>query len=93
MQVFEWDEAKALSNLTKHGVAFEEAESTFLDENHLKVFDAVHSVVEERWFLIATSSLSRVLVTVYTEREGQIRIISSRLASKKERAKYAEHCI
>ncbi|MEC9429185.1 MAG: BrnT family toxin, partial [Pseudomonadota bacterium] len=30
---FEWDEAKASSNLKKHGISFHEAKSVFYDEN------------------------------------------------------------
>lgn len=39
---FEWDEDKARSNLTKHGVAFEEACSVFLDLDYLLLPDPAH---------------------------------------------------
>ncbi len=31
--IFEWDDAKNKTNLTKHGVTFEEAQTVFFDES------------------------------------------------------------
>ncbi|MCU0252271.1 MAG: BrnT family toxin [Vicinamibacterales bacterium] len=36
---FEWDPAKAVINQRKHGVAFEEAQTAFLDDSALIVDD------------------------------------------------------
>ena len=63
---FEWDEAKAVANLRKHGVSFELASSIFGDPRILTLADTTHSESEERWFSIgvgeqritAVSSLS-----------------------------------
>ena len=94
MQKFEWHEEKAKGNVDKHGITFEEAKTTFADVRQLKVYDEVHSLIEERWCLIGESVLGRVLLTVYTKREDDsIRIISSRLASKKERSGYESYRI
>ena len=49
---FAWDERKARSNLTKHGVSFEEAQTAFLDENARLIDDPDHSEEEERFLLI-----------------------------------------
>lgn len=40
---FEWDARKAASNLLKHGVAFEQAATVFLDALTLTVYDEAHS--------------------------------------------------
>ncbi|WP_332309883.1 BrnT family toxin [Nitrosococcus watsonii] len=40
---FEWDIAKAHSNVNKHGVSFEEAKSVFYDEYARQFFDEDHS--------------------------------------------------
>jgi uncharacterized protein len=92
---FEWDSKKAQNNLKKHGVPFEEATTIFKDSRRLELLDAKHSTeVEERSFLIGVSSVSRVLLVVFTLRrrnlDGQetTRIISARPASQKERARY-----
>ena len=88
MQGFEWDAEKAASNLKKHGVSFEEAESVFTDSFGLEELDEQHSQAEIRWVLIGLSSSLRVLVVVYTERGSKIRLISSRKADAKERKAY-----
>jgi uncharacterized DUF497 family protein len=88
MQGFEWDAEKAVANLKKHGVSFEEAESVFTDSFGLEELDEEHSQEETRWVLIGLSSSLRVLVTVYTERGSKIRLISSRKADAKERKAY-----
>ena len=36
---FEWDAEKALANLTKHGVSFEEATTVFADPFSLTISD------------------------------------------------------
>lgn len=46
---FEWDEAKALSNVHKHGVAFLSAMTIFRDPRIVTMFDQDHSGSEERW--------------------------------------------
>ena len=53
---FEWDPSKAVLNLKKHGVTFEEARSTFYDEFAIQFFDGEHSAAEERFLLLGLSS-------------------------------------
>jgi uncharacterized DUF497 family protein len=86
--VFEWDEAKALSNVEKHGVSFEEASTIFNDVKSYRYFDVKHSQVEDRWLIVGTSPSGRILVVVYTERGTNIRIISSRKANTNEIKRY-----
>ena len=85
MLIFEWDPNKAKSKLNKHGVSFDEAGTTFEDPLSLTIHDLLCSVNEERFILIGMSHKNRVLVVVHAEREDNIRIISARKATSKER--------
>ena len=85
--VFEWDEDKNIANLRKHGIAFEDAVFVFKDPNLLETYDAKHSNLnEDRWYAIGFAE--RILCVVFTERFDIIRIISARLATKKEIHEY-----
>lgn len=86
--VFEWDAAKALGNLEKHGVSFEEAASAFADPLSLTIADPEHSVSEERWAHLGLSFTGRLVVVAHTERRDTIRLISARLATRSERRQY-----
>jgi len=90
---FEWDDKKADSNLTKHKVSFEEAESVFFDSNARMIFDPDHSKNEDRFILLGLSAVLRVLVVCHCTRDSDengevIRIISARKANKKEQKQY-----
>jgi hypothetical protein len=88
---FEWDENKASSNLTKHSIKFEEAATLFADPFSMTISDVAHSQVEDRFVTLGKSALRRLLVVVHTERGDSIRIISARLASRKERIVYEKN--
>jgi uncharacterized protein len=83
---FEWDGNKADSNLTLHGVSFDEA-STVFNDPLAKIFDdLIHSVNEIREIIIGRSSTDRLLLVCFTERATDvIRIISAREPTRKER--------
>jgi uncharacterized protein len=85
----EWDDAKAKSNLNKHGVSFDEAATVFEDYFALTVNDPEHSFAEDRYITIGLSQLNRALVVVNSQRIDNIRIISARKANPSERAIYA----
>ncbi len=89
---FTWDSRKASSNLSKHKVSFEEASSTFWDENALLIPDLEHSDDEERFVLLGISRKIRLLLVshCYRDNDDQIRIISARKATKKEHKQYEE---
>ena len=90
---FEWDAQKATSNVTKHGVSFEEA-STVFDNPLAAIFDdEAHSSADElREVIIGHSAQGHVLVIIFTERaERTIRIISARQATKREQQDYEEN--
>ena len=88
--LYEWDDEKARRNLAKHGVSFEEASSVFSDRKYEMFLDPEHSDTESRFIIIGMSSRLRVLLVVFTEREGGTRIISARLATRTERLIYEE---
>jgi uncharacterized DUF497 family protein len=85
---FEWDDRKARSNLSKHGVSFEEASTAFGDPNSLTITDPVHSEEEERFILLGQTYRGKIVVVIHTERGENIRIISARPASRRERKTY-----
>ncbi len=87
---FSWDQLKNRSNMTKHGVSFEEAQASFLDENALLIPDPDHSKEEERFILLGIGSKLRLLVVIHTYRndDAEIRIISARKATKREHTFY-----
>ncbi|MBO9666365.1 MAG: BrnT family toxin [Bdellovibrio sp.] len=89
---YEWDERKNASNLQKHGVSFEEAQTTWIDLRGIEIFDSIHSVTEDRFLRIAHSIVGRLLLTSFVEQSdgSVIRIISSREATKQEREVYEE---
>ena len=80
-----------LSGLEIHGVSFEEAGTAFRDTLSLTIYDPLHSKGEDRFILLGTSDKDRLLVVVHTVRGINIRMISARKASKKERKQYEEN--
>jgi uncharacterized DUF497 family protein len=84
---FEWDDVKARSNASKHGVTFEEAAEVFDDPHAL---DAPDLFEANRFVIIGRSSRDRVLFVVHAvvESHGRIRIISARKASRAQREAY-----
>lgn len=87
---FEWDKQKAESNLSKHDISFEEAQTVFDDPLYVDFYDPDHSKDEHRYIIIGESSKSRILLVSYTERENTIRIISARKVTKQELKDYQE---
>lgn len=84
---FEWDEAKAISNVAKHGVTFEQAFAAFDDPDALEIPDERYDYGERRTILIGLTP-TIILVVVYTKRGEWRRIISARKANKREREDY-----
>ena len=84
---FDWSDEKAKNNRRKHGVGFEEATQIF--ENAILARHEIHET-EDRYAAIGLSG-ARALVVVFTERSGNIRIISARKATASERRRYGAH--
>ena len=87
---FEWSENKATSNLSKHGVSFEEAKTVFDDPLYVDFYDPDHSKDEERYLIVGESNRGRLLIVSYTERGDSIRLISARELTRTEREAYEE---
>lgn len=88
---FTWDARKAAANLRKHGVSFDEVSTAFADPLSVAVPDPDHSDDETRFLLVGQSLRRRVLVVIHAEQsEADIRLISARLASRRERRVYEE---
>ena len=87
---FTWDDDKAAANQKKHGVSFAEAQTVF--DNPLAVIfeDEAHSDSESREIIIGHSARNRLLLVCFTERTDNVRIISARGATAKERSDYEE---
>lgn len=87
---FEWNSIKALTNLKKHGVSFEEAQTVFFDDFAIQFFDDEESSSSEaRFLMLGMSSETHLLLVCYCERHGNtIRLISARKATKNERKFY-----
>ena len=85
---FEWDESKAKVNTRKHGVTFEEASTVFADPLSVTICDPVRSEDEDRYIALGESQRRRLLVVVFTDRGDRIRLISARVATRRERKDY-----
>jgi len=92
---FDWDPNKAKVNRKKHGIAFEQASTIFLDPRMMTVFDTEHSEHEDRWATMGINRDGILLVVVHTFQQldadsCRIRIISARKAIRKELKQYRE---
>jgi len=87
---FEWDEEKGRENLRKHGVTFGEAMTVFADTWSWTVDDPDHSGAEARFLTIGRSSGGRTLVVVHVDRGQNVRLISARRATRRERVSYEQ---
>ena len=90
---FDWDPAKAASNLRKHKVSFELASTVFRDRFAITVIDEDQGMFEERWITLGIAQDGRLLVVSHTATEDgsnqtNVRIISARLATPRERRQF-----
>jgi uncharacterized DUF497 family protein len=87
---YDWDKNKAITNLSKHGVSFEEAKTVFDDPLYVDFYDPDHSIGEHRFILLGESAQGRLLFVSYMERNNGIRLISAREATLSERKAYEQ---
>ena len=87
---FEWAPAKAAENLKKHGVSFKEGATVFGNPLSITYPDPDHSIDEDRFITIGESSHARLPIIAHTERRDNIRIISVREVTRRERQFYEE---
>ena len=90
---FEWDDAKAASNLAKHDVDFMDAMTVLLDPLALTRFDDEHSDEEERWVSVGRAANDQLMLVIHTfsatgPNSALVRLISARLATRREREQY-----
>jgi len=83
---FEWDEAKRLSNILKHGIDFADAIEVFTND-FTEEEDRRRDYGEPR-FTTTGEAGGRLLRVAYTWRGGRCRIISARRARRDERRAY-----
>jgi uncharacterized DUF497 family protein len=84
---FEWDDAKAASNLREHGVSFAQAAAACRDPFAVEWIGDRQAYGEERVIPLGMKD-GQTSVVVYTERNTRIRIISARRATKHEQDAY-----
>ena len=87
---FEWHPNKAVRNLVKHNVSFNEASTVFGDPLSLTFPDPDHSDSESRYITIGESTQGRLLIISHTDRGQRIRIISARTVTRRERKIYED---
>lgn len=82
-----WDEAKRKTNLAKHGLDFADAHLVYDNPEKLTIMSVrgsearkMDTAMVEIWGLI--------LALVYVERGDDVRVISFRYASRRERRRY-----
>ena len=87
---FEWDDAKAEANERKHGVTFSEAMTVFGDPVSVTGYDPKHADDEDRFLTMGKSLADRLLVVSHKDRGDSIRVISARVATRRERKDYED---
>ena len=86
---FEWDRGNSSKSILKHGVLQNEVEEVFTLGQALPIGVQVRPVVpEERLAIVGPTFANRMLIVVFTLRNGRIRPISVRPAHKKEKGQY-----
>ena len=92
-KTFSWSDEKNQINIKKHGLSLQEAVLVFLDPYLVVRHDDAHSTLEEtRWKGIGVLGNDILLAVVFSEMsENEIRLISAREASKKEKEDYREN--
>ena len=89
--IYEWDPTKADKNLKRHRISFDEATSVFTDPFALTFDDPGHSLDEQRYITIGTSTKQRIVFLSHADRgEDHVRIISARPATRAETHAYQE---
>jgi uncharacterized DUF497 family protein len=84
-----WDVREAAVNIRNHGIEFSHAATVLDDPMAVTVEDTRHG--EQRFVTVGSDIIGRMLVVVYSySGEEEIRLISARKATPKERRVYEE---
>ena len=84
----EWDPLKVVLNLRKHGIEFAEAVAVL--EDPLALTRPDDEPVECRFVTLGRDIRGHIVVVAWTERGAKTRLISARLATRRERISYEE---
>lgn len=87
---FQWDEGNSVKNWIKNNVTVRECEQVFFNKPIIITDSMQNESKEKQWYLLGRTDENKELFVVFTIRRKQIRIISARNMSKKERAIYHE---
>ncbi len=85
---FQWDRWNLDKSYKKHGITPNETEEVFLDESVKIEKDIKHREQEKRFIAIGKTTEGKMLFVVFTIRADKIRVISGRMANKKEKEVY-----
>lgn len=84
-----FDPNKAATNYRKHGVRFSDAEAVLFDPMALTLEDR-DAEGEQRFITIGVDATGRILVVIFSYRGEDVRLISARPATAKEREYYED---
>ena len=84
-----WNPAKARANIARHGIAFEDAELALTDPAGLTREDP-DARGEARFVTVGADALGRIVAVVYAYSGDDVRLISARPATRKEKEAYAQ---
>lgn len=88
---FEWDQGNSTKNKQKHGIETYEIEAVFRSGMALPLgVQILPAAPEQRLGIIGPTLSGRLVQVAFTLREGRVRVISARTASKKEKQTYEE---
>lgn len=88
---FDWDLGNENKNWVKHQISNSESEEIFFDKDKIILKDVLHSEKEDRFIIFGKTKKTKILLVVFTKRKNKVRIISARVADKKERKFYEEN--
>ncbi|MEA3355586.1 MAG: BrnT family toxin [Patescibacteria group bacterium] len=87
---FDWDKGNINKSVSKHRIKNEEVEEVFVSQPIVLLEDTKHSRIEQRQMILGRTDKKKLLSIVFTIRKNKIRVISSRMMSRKERRLYEE---
>jgi uncharacterized protein len=82
----EWDQAKNVLNMEKHGYDFNDAHKLFVADR-LEFLDDRYDYGEIRYLVIGSIE-GRLVVAIYTLRSSAVRLISVRKANSREKERF-----
>ena len=84
---FDWDEATNVQKVLAHNVTPTEAEDAILDPAAVPA-RAASTPTEQRHGIIGMTDAGRILVVIFTYRDGTVRIVTAYDASQRTKRQY-----